>query len=506
MNDAHRVLASGMSIAEDLLAPSKSAIQFRVAGFICFLVPAALVAAYTLNHFYRDGGYFWDSGLFAHFSAFTDEWPMPWPDVLPYDTTKPRPTFFTVHFMPIFYVSSALHVLVPFVPPAAYLSILQGMWAGLIGLSAFLLCRGPTGTGAAIPTALATAFSGPMLAATGFPHVEIAIPALLLLFFCLRARGRLMAALAALGLCLLVREDAGLHAAAYLTLLAGAQWISGTDRREVSVSLGIAAACTFYSVGAVAFQASWAPDDATQLENFFLGRPIGAHPSWQVISARAVLSLTGWGYAVWPVIALLAVALWRRNALLLAGALAPVPWMLLSLLAVRDVGLTAYYSFPLIVAIAWPAVAMPGRPFAVGLQLALATGSILLFVLAGGPNHDTAPWKRFVPPDFAAIGRYETALRDVVGQRAKLGRVMLDDAALSLVPETAMLGEWTLLWSANRLPDPDVVVHMPGGREDPEADKVIKGAGLIHQCRIAGTPFSIFSRSPMAQKLAQPCQ
>src|SRR5262249_42205654 len=156
---------------------------------------------------------------------------MLWPDVLPYDETRPRPTFFSIHFMPIFYLTSALHNLVSFVPPAAYFALLQGAWAGLLGLSAFLLCAAPTGNFIAALTALATALCGPMLAAISFPHVESAIPALLLLFFALHARGYALASYFILGICLLVREDAGLHAAAFMTLLAGAQWVSGAPRQ-----------------------------------------------------------------------------------------------------------------------------------------------------------------------------------------------------------------------------------------------------------------------------------
>jgi hypothetical protein len=484
-----------MSVALGLSENTGSVIRSWVAGACCFLIPMALVTAYTLNHFYVDGGYLWDSGLFAHFSAFTDEWPMLWPDLLPYDTSKPRPTFFSIHFMPILYGTSALYQLVPIVPPAAWFSILQGTWAGLIGLSAFLLCAAGAGIGVAAVTALATALCGPMLAAIGFPHIEMAIPGLLLLFFALRTHGRAAAAYVALGLCLLVREDAGLHAAAFLTMLACAQWISGRGRHKALHNLGIALACTIYSVAAVAFQMTWAPGDAMQLEDIYLGRPVGAHLSWQLISARAAMFLTGWGYAVWPVIVLLAVALWRRNVLLLAGALAPIPWILLSLLAVKENGLMAYYSFPLIIAIAWPTIAMPLSSFAVKLQLALASGSVLLFVLAGGPNHDRAPWRLFVLPDLGAVGRYEAALRGVVGRRHDLGRIMLDDAAVSLVPEALGLGEWALLWSASRLPDPDVVIHRPSGSGEFEARKVIEAAGLRHQCRIDGTPFVIFSRT-----------
>lgn len=494
-----------MSAVVGHLARSATVFQSCVAGAACFLIPAALVTAYTLNHFYVVGAYFWDSGLFAHFSAFTNEWPMQWPTVLPYGT--PRPTFFSIHFMPIFYLSSALHQLVPFVPPAAYFAILQGMWAGLIGLSAFLLCAGPAGYGIAAVTALATALCGPMLAAIGFPHVETAIPALLLLFFALHARGHVLAAFMALGLCLLVREDAGLHAAAFLTLLAAARWISGYPRQESLRCLAVALVCVAWSIAVLIFQATWSPGGPTRVETMYLGTPIGAHLSLKLVSARAALFLTGWGYAVWPVVGLFAVAAWRRDALLLAGALAPMPWILLSLLAVKDIGLTSYYSFPIIISIAWPTMAMPGRPFAVRLQLVLAAGSALLFALAGGPNHDKAPWRLFTPSEFGAMGRYEAVLREVVGQRAALGRVMLDDAALSLIPEAALVGEWTLLRAASEYPYPDIVIHMPGSPGEGEGGKVIEGAGLAHHCRIGGTPFVISSRSPLSPGTAAlpPC-
>ena len=137
----------------------------------------------------------------------------------------------------------------------------------------------------------------------------------------------------------------------------------------------------------------------------------------------------------------------------------------------------------------------------------MATGSIILFVLAGGPNHDKAPWRSFTLPDLGAVGRYEAALREVVDRRSALGRVMLDDATLSLIPEAAVVGEWTRLRWASKLPDPDVVIHMPGGPWSEEAGKVIEGAGLVHHCRISGTPFVVSGRSPLTaiEGLTPPC-
>lgn len=467
----------------------------RLASLLCFVLPAAWVTSYTLDHFYTTGAYVWDSGLFAHFSAFTDRWPMLWPDFLHRKPEEPRLTFFSIHFMPIFYPLSALHSLVAFVPPAAWFAVLQGLWSGILGLAVFMLCARPAGTALAVATALATAFCGPMLATIGYPHVETAIPALLVLFFGLRDRGRPIAAWLALALCLSIREDAGLHSASFLILLVLAQGLSRAPRQAMRGNLVAIAVCLACSILALALQHVVYPGQTSSLKRVFLGDPIGAHITWHLVAERVQRVLTDWGYAVWPAVIVLVVALWRRNLVLLAGALAPMPWVALALLAVRDIGLADYYAFPLIVTIAWPTIAQPHDVFAVRLQLLVAIVSILLFVALSGPIADRAPWRTSFFADWSAVGRYETVLRDAVSRRGELGRLMLDDGVISLVPEAAGLDEWTRQWEVDRLPNPDVVIYMHGGRVWGETEKVIAASGLTHTCRIAGTPFMVASRA-----------
>lgn len=466
-----------------------------LAGLLCFVLPAACATGYTLDHFYTSGAYVWDSGLFAHFAAFTDRWPMLWPDFLHRDPQAPRLTFFSVHFMPIFYLASALHSLVPFVTPAAWLALLQGLWSGVLGLAVFMLCARSAGLALAIATALATAFCGPMLAAIGFPHVEMAIPALLVLFFALRTGGRRLAAWLALALCLSIREDAGLHASSFLILLVFGQWLSGAPREAMRSNLLAIVICLAYSIFALALQHVGYPSQVSSLTRVFLGDPVGAHVNWQLVAERGPRFLIDWGYAVWPPLILMAVALWRRSLVLLAGALAPGPWVVLVLLSVSNVTLGAYYASLIVVTIAWPTMVRPRDPFATCLQLLLAVVSIVLFATMGGPNADRAPWRTFVFSDWSAVGRYETVLRDAVGRRGEFGRLMLDDAVTSLIPEAAGLNEWTLQWAVDRLPNPDVVIYRQDGRYWGDTAKVIAASGLTHTCRIAGTPFMVASRS-----------
>jgi len=174
---------------------------------VCFLIGGVLVSDYTLNHFYRTGAYFWDSGEFAYDATFSTSWPMLLPIVHPQPNGL-HASAFTIHFMPIFYVTSAVHQAVSFIPAATYFSLLQGLWSGLLGLAVFIACARSGNLALTVTTAVATAFCGPVLAAIGFPHIELAIPALLLLFFALRFTGYRAGSYVALGLCLLVREEA----------------------------------------------------------------------------------------------------------------------------------------------------------------------------------------------------------------------------------------------------------------------------------------------------------
>jgi hypothetical protein len=483
---------SHFRVGQAAIVPSR---QYNVAtyaaGTACLLAPLIVVAIYTLNLFYRTGAPFWDAGLYAHFATFSDGWPMLWPDVLHRLPEAPRTTFFSIHFMPIFYVTSALHQLVPWLTPAAWLSVLQGAWTGLIGLAVFILCAPSNRLAFAVAVAITTAFCGPMLAAIGFPHPELAIPAFFLVFVALRSIGYRTSAYVALALCFSVREDAGLHVAGPLFLLAAAQWMAGDGRcrsNAIAALTGVA-----YSLAALALQHFGFPDEMSHLERMYLGKPLFAHLTWSLLYERGAEFAIGRAYALWPAALLALAALWRRDLMLLAGALAAVPWVLLHLIAVKHQGLVAYYSFPLIITIAWPAVVHGAA--AIRLQFGVALLSVVLFVVCGGANHDRHPWRSLNAPEFGAIGSYERVLREAVGHRSEFGRLMLDSPAVSLIPEAANLDEWAWQWAMDQLPNPDVLIYLPGAYDWEDTERILVAAGLSHRCKLADTPFVVASRS-----------
>jgi len=465
------------------------------AGFLCIVIAAALATDYTLNHFYQTGAYYWDSGQFAYMSTFSNAWPMLDPPFL-HHAPHERNIYFQTHFMPIFYITSALHQALSFIPAAAYFSLLQGVWSGLLALSVFMACARSHNLVLVIIATLTTAFCGPVLSTIGFPHTELAIPALFLLFLALRSVGYRASSYIALGLCLLVREDAGLHAVAVLTLLAAAQWASGESRAAVRENVLIAIICVAYSFSWLAFQNLFYPAPVSYLKKVYFGNPIGSHLSWELVLHRVPVFFIDKAYVTWPLIFLLAVAAWKRNAIIAVGPASVLPWMLLSFLAasIDAGGLTSHYSYPIIIAIAWPSIAFSMNRARISLQLCTSILSIVLFVSLGRWNHDNAPWRGLGVPNFGAIGTYETALRNAISGRKEFGRLMVDDAVASLVPESLILDEWAYQWAVNQLPNPDVVIYKDGAWDSANTMRVIKASGLTQRCRIDNTPFLIASR------------
>jgi hypothetical protein len=471
-----------------LRATSRSA---WLGAFLSFAIPLALITVATLNHYYGPNAYFWDSGYFAYQASFSTTWPMWMPPIHHVDPTVGRVETFRNHIMPIFFFTSALHSSLPFIPPAVYYSLLQGLWSGLLGLAIFIACVGCTRVATAVLVALLTSLCGPVLSAVPFPHVELAIPAFFLLFLALRSHGYRTSGFVALGLCLLVREDAGLHAGGVLILWCLAQLMTGTPREIARENLVVALLCFTYSFSVLIFKHLYYPLPISPLEWGYLGHPIGAHLNWPLVLGRVGFLLTERAYIVWPWLLILLIAAWRRNIALAVGPLAVVPWFLLSLLAVTPgpAMLWRYYAFPFIIALAWPSIICATGQGALRVQFLTSILSIGLFIAVG----DWSGWDLHVP-NFSVMGSYEAELRKVISEQRRLGRIMVDDAVVSLVPDALEADEWTFQWSIVPLQNPDAVVYRENAYDAANTERIVQESGLTQATRILNTPFLVAGR------------
>src|SRR5947199_278203 len=112
--------------------------------------------------------------------------------------------------------------------------------------------RTPIGVTIAAVLALAFSFNGLALAIARYPHFELLIVGMALLFFVALSQGRLATAAICFTICLATREDAGFHLFAILSLLIGLNRWRGISWHEQRHEVAFSLLALAYSIGALA--------------------------------------------------------------------------------------------------------------------------------------------------------------------------------------------------------------------------------------------------------------
>ena len=144
----------------------------------------------------------WDAGWFAHLTCHGLQNP-----------PALGGTFLADHMSIVLGILAVVHTFAPAMPDPIFFAFTQGFWFGILGLATSICVTPWLPTVRGLLLAILSAMNGISLATLGFPHIEVAIPALILLVLALWTTNRRAAALAVVPLLLTVREDAGLHLA-----------------------------------------------------------------------------------------------------------------------------------------------------------------------------------------------------------------------------------------------------------------------------------------------------
>jgi hypothetical protein len=480
---------------------------------VCFAVPFVCATNLTINRFYTFGAEVLDSGWFAWLVTEARQWGMPSPPAIGggFD-----------HVAPMFFLWTALHDLVPFIPAPVWLALILGFWFGLLGLAcALCLLPGLTrlpGRLESLPQvaavlALLAAGNGIALAIVGFPHVEIAIPALLFLTIALRGGHRLRWLWPLpFVLLLTVREDAGLHAALAFAALAALRGWQQRNWRAAVPETGLMLAGLLAGGAALLLQHSRLAGGDNLLASEYLGTPLLAHLTPDFLAHRVHLLFRDRSYIWAPLLLLGLQAAFWRDLRLLVGLLICLPWFTLSFVAIGEQPgeMWSYYSFPLMVGLCWPALA--GRAFNVPprdcrryavAQAALAVLSIGLFV-GSGNNHDRHPWRGFGPGGWARIAPTEQAVDSLLARRPMLGHLIVDDRVAALRPGAFSADELHLglTYTPAEIARADTMVDWPGGWLAHRKAALRAAAGLTHATRLPGTKILLYTRPPPPVSIA----
>ncbi len=494
----------------------RSARPIIVAAAVTFVV----VLNHHLNHFYTAGAYFADSGWFAHLASHSV------PPMM--DNPAPIPgEFFGTHFSPIFWIYTAISrtILFPF-DEATRFSIYQAGWAAAMTVGLTLGARRLLRPWLAAATGLILTFNGIVIAVLAFPHIELAIPAAMILFLGLRATPSApsIAAWAALVLGLLVREDAGLH---YFGLLASAAVLMAlTGMRDRARGLVVPAlACLVYGAAMVAVQ-KLIIDDGTGpnlLQALYLGDPAYAHLNSGLLFDRIGFLFREKLFLVGPAVVLGLALVATRSWLALAGGLSVVPWALFNLTALAPhVGaFETYYSFPLVLYLVWPLFALIetgggseveadrgasvwGQPtrWLVPLLVVLSLGSLALTaqpVALDGKRHPIGQADLAYVGDRSAVNEAVGQLRD---ERSLLGDYLADDALATLLVADLEAENWIYrahlngVAASERGQSIDVVLYWLGGDQHGQFEVFADAVGLSHRYRFPDTPIGLAARQP----------
>jgi hypothetical protein len=323
----------------------------------------------------------------------------------------------------------------------------------------------------AILVALAAAFSGVAVVALRQPHPELAIPALALWFVMAMARRTYVWAAFWLAACLMVREDAGLHVFALLTLWVGViMWRQRGIARDTRWLAGFALAAFGYSVAAFLAKGLAFPADDVFTRSY-PGIPAWHHVTVPFIVDRLRFYAHERSYVVLPLLLTFVWAAISRNPLLPLGYAAALPWLLLSILALHPTagGLGFYYGFPFWLSLAWPLVALrlwtetTGRPcwrwpYALPLLFSVIgwqLGHLTIYPLERNYLGESP----FVYQDtLRERSRYQDFIDYFLTNRPLFGTIALDEAVSGLLIDHVDRTVWLDNW---RTP-PETMIYFPG--------------------------------------------
>ncbi len=466
---------------------------------LCFLLPGLLSTNYILNYFYGKGAAALDAGWFAALESGPVSLSLPNPALI-------SGSFFSYHISPIFVLLAAVHRYLLPLPAPVFFALTQGLWQATLGAAAALCVTRclPGRPVVCTVLGLACAGNGIALAMLGFPHVEIAISALLMSTLVLRlcgfhGRSRWLWT-CPLVLLLMVREDAGLQCAAVFGCLALYRLRNG-DRRSGVGDLGTALLCACLSGAELAIQEHPFPAPPNMFAAIYSGTPPFAHVTHAFLQGRLYRLYQDRAYVWAPICLALFYAAVTRDVLPAIGSVACLPWCVLACVAISPSAgeMVSYYSFPMMIGSLWPMLgvlpAFRAEPQARWRYLWLQSGmlmlSIGLFFEWGSANHDPTPWTSMGFGWTRRIGPMEAFTDTLLAKRPTLGHFVVDDAVVSLRMAAFVPGEWRyrMVFTLAEQRSIDAIFSQPGTWTDGLTQPLAERVGLPPARSIEGTPF-----------------
>lgn len=405
--------------------------------YISFILPFLLYVNYHINSFYHYGAGVLDSGWFIFLATNFTSTILQNPPVL--FTTHLGETYLNTHVSFIFIFFSFLYKYIFFwISPEIYLSMILSLFYALLSFSIFIfLSHLNINLFLLLFISISAAFNAQSLAMVGFPHFEIAIPVLIILFFVLYVKKQKILSYIIFIFMLFAREDAGFHFFGLIFIMMCIEYIKTTSIQYSKELIKFALIAFIYSLTVIIIQKIFFQvDDA--FVRVYAGSDFFAHLNIQFLSNRFEFLILQRAYLYVPIIILFFAAFFTKNYYLLASALSIIPWTVLSICAITDMPgtLSNYYAFTFILIFGWIPIACYLNSGLsnnivikqmIFIMISVILSSIILFPNLKG-NVDDSPWQRIFVPNKKEIvytHKFKNYLKE---HKDKLGNILYDEA------------------------------------------------------------------------------
>jgi hypothetical protein len=418
--------------------------------FFSFLIPTFFYTSYVLNQVYNSGATLLDVGWFTYLISSGYNWPLTNPEVL--HNTHLGKTFFYTHFSPFFIFFSFLYEnFFYFLSPSFYFALFVGSMHALISFSIFLFSINVLKSIninrliLILIISILTSFNGQSLAMIGFPHIEIAIPSLIILFLVFFYIKNTFLAIFVFIVLLTIREDAGFHLFSLIFIMSLFLCIQEKSLKVIDKKLVTYALVAFcYSVITILIQKLYFAGTDNALERIYLGTPIFAHITYDLIVQRLNFLFENREYLYLPLFFTFLISFLTRNIVFLTSFFATLPWIILSFFAVNSMhsSFSNYCIFPFIIIICWPLLSFLILSkknmiyFSQKFYFFIFFFTILISII-GFPNNkgneDAKPWNNFIFTDFKEIVATQSFIQNFKTYNKSFGNIVVDEASSVLL-------------------------------------------------------------------------
>ncbi len=411
-----------------------------ICALISFMVPAVMYANYVINHMYIYGFGIYDVGWFTFMTTHSDAFPVQNPPVM-------GGSFFRIHFTVFFNITSLLHKYIfPSVSAPVYFAAFIGFCYGLISFSMFIasnhLINNMTQLKVVVIMLLSivTAFNAQALSLIGSPHIEIAIPAFLILFVALYFTEHKKLSYLVFLMLLMIREDSGFHLFAILSALITFLAISKKTFKCINKDLFvIGLLALLYSIAAVYVQRQYF-DGGHAFARVYTGTPAYAHINPEYLFKKFEFIKQNRMYLYVPMIVTVLCSVLTRSIYLMVGLLAIMPWVILSFFAAAKMtsSFSNYYAFPFIIMLCWPILSvLIEKAFTknrtnslfliITLTVLIPLLSTALYVKNAKNNTDQKPWQKISFNHAKIISATQKATQIIEDNRRQFGKILFDE-------------------------------------------------------------------------------